>query len=129
MGASYSVDLRKRVVAFVVAGHSRRAAARHFAVCDSFAVKLMQRVAASGSCDPGRQGRPPGKGKLAPYTTFLIDIVEAEPDITMPELCARLIEAHAVSVDPAALSRFLCRHGFTYKKSSDGHGARSRRRA
>ena len=32
----------------------------------------MQRVATSGSCEPDRQGRPPGTGKLAPYTAFLI---------------------------------------------------------
>jgi hypothetical protein len=25
------------------------------------------------------------------------------------------------------LSRFLCRHGFTYKKSADGSGTRTRR--
>jgi transposase len=129
MGRSFSVDLRERVVAFVAAGHSRRAAARHFIVGDSFAIKLLQRVASSGSCEPGRQGRPRGSGKLAPYETFLIGLVEAKPDITMPELQARLIETHDVSAEPAALSRFLCKRGYTYKKSPDGHGARSRRRA
>jgi transposase len=117
MGRSYSVDLRERVVAFVEAGHSRRAAARRFAVGDSFAIKLMQRVLASGSCKPGQQGRPAGGGKLAPYAAFLLGAVEAKPDITMPELQARLIEAHAVTAAPAALSRFLCRHGLTYKKA------------
>ena len=40
MGRSYSLDLRVRVVRFVEAGHSRRAAARHFGVSDSFAIKL-----------------------------------------------------------------------------------------
>ena len=129
MGSSYTVDLRERVVAFIEAGHSRRAAARHFVVGDSFAIKLMRRVLASGSCKPGRQGRPPGGGKLAPYAAFLIGAVEAKPDITMPELQARLVEAHAITAAPAALSRFLCRHGLTYKKSADGRRARSRRRA
>ncbi len=116
MGEPLSVDLRERVVAFVAAGHSRRAAARHFAVGNSSAIRLMHRIATLGSCEPDRQGRPPGTGKLAPYTAFLIEAVEAKPDITMPELCDRLVEAHGVTVDPAALSRFLCRYGFTYKK-------------
>lgn len=40
MGKSYSSDLRDRVVAFVEAGHSWRAAARRFGVSESFAVKL-----------------------------------------------------------------------------------------
>ena len=129
MGRPFSVDLRERVSGFVDAGHSRRAAARHFSVGDSFAIKLMQRVKASGSCEPGQQGRPTGSGKLEPYAAFLIGAVEDKPDITMPELRDRLVEAHGVAADPAALSRFLCRHGFTYKKSPDGGGARSRRRA
>ena len=129
MGQPFSVDLCERVARFVEAGHSRRAAARHFGVGDSFAIKLMQRVAASGSCEPDRQGRPPGTGKLAPYAAFLIGVVEGKPDITMLELRARLVEAHGVSANTAALSRFLCRHGFTYKKSFDGPRARTRRRA
>lgn len=128
MGQPFSVDLRERVAGFVGAGHSRRAAARHFDVGISFAIKLMQRVVASGSCEPDRQGRPAGTGKLAPYAAFLIGVVEAKPDITMPELRDRLVAAHGVGADPAALSRLLCRHGFTYKKSPDGLGARTRRR-
>jgi transposase len=127
MGRSYSVDLRVRVAAFVEAGHSRRAAARHFGVSDSFAIKLLRRQARSGSPAPARQGRPPGHGKLALYEIFLVQTVEAEPAITMPELAARLLEEHGVTAAPATLSRLLCRRGFTYKKSPDGRGMRTRR--
>ncbi|PVE20211.1 IS630 family transposase, partial [Microvirga sp. KLBC 81] len=117
MTQSYSLDLRVRVAAFVEAGHSRRAAARHFGVSDSFAIKLLQRQRQSGSPAPARQGRPRGSGKLAPYETFLIEAVETKPDITMPELAVRLLEDHGVAAAPATLSRLLCRHGFTYKKT------------
>jgi transposase len=118
MTQSYSLDLRVRVAAFVQAGHSRRAAARHFGVSDSFAIKLLQRQRQSGSPAPARQGRPRGTGKLAPYQAFLIQAVESKPDITMPDLATRLWEEHGVVVAPATLSRCLCRHGFTYKKNS-----------
>ncbi|WP_099513636.1 IS630 family transposase [Microvirga ossetica] len=117
MTQSYSLDLRVRVVAFVEAGHSCRAAARHFGVSDSFAIKLLQRQKTSGSPTPARQGRPPGRRRLSPYETFLIQAVEAKPDITMPELAARLLEEHGIVAAPATLSRLLCRHGFTYKKA------------
>ena len=113
MAQSYSLDLRVRVAGFVEAGHSCRAAARHFSVSDSFAIKLMQRQRQSGSPVPARQGRPCGTGKLAPYETFLIQAVEKRPDITMPDLAARLWEQHGVSAAPATLSRLLCRRGFT----------------
>jgi transposase len=112
----YSLDLRVRVAAFVAAGHSCRAAAQHFGVSDSFAIKLVRRTRRLGSPAPDRQGRPPGRGKLVGYEAFLIQTVEAEPAITMPELAARLLEEHGIVAASAMLSRFLCRRGFTYKK-------------
>ena len=60
MTRSYSLDLRVRVIAFVEGGHSRRAAARHFGVSDSFAIKLLHRQTQLGSPAPARQGRPRG---------------------------------------------------------------------
>lgn len=128
MGKSYSSDLRDRVAGFVEAGHSRREAGRHFGVSASFAVKLEARRRATGSVDPAPQGRPPGGGKLAPHMTFLIGRVTKKPDITMPELAAVLLEARGVEASPASLSRVLCKAGFTYKKSPDGLGVRTRRR-
>ena len=103
----YSLDLRVRVAGFVEAGHSRRAAARHFGVSDSFAIKLMQRQRQFGSPAPARQGRPRGTGKLAPYETYLVQTVEAAPDITMPELAARLLEDHGAAA-PRPPSRACC---------------------
>ena len=127
MTQSFSLDLRVRVAAFVEAGHSCRAAARHFGVSDSCAIKLMQRQRQSGSLAPARQGRPPGRGRLVPYEAFLVQVVETEPTITMPELAARLLAEHEVVAAPAVLSRLLCRLGFTYKKIPDGSGMRTRR--
>ena len=129
MGKGYSLDLRERIVAQVAAGGSRRGAARHFGVSDSCAVKLLARVGLTGSVEPARQGRPPGGGKLAAHRDFLIDQVNAKPDITMPELAARLEAERGVSAHPASLSRALCGWGFTFKKNSDGFGARARRSA
>ncbi|TCM44676.1 hypothetical protein C8J36_1262 [Rhizobium sp. PP-F2F-G48] len=70
MAKYYSSDLLSRVVAYVDAGHSRRAAARRFGVSDSFAVKLPQRVAEHGTLSPARQGRPRG-GRLVTFRKFL----------------------------------------------------------
>ena len=117
MGRCYSMDLRERVTAFVAQGHSRRAAARRLGVSGSFAIKLVKHQKRSGSPAPMRQGRPPGTGKLAPFQAFLVGEVEKKPDITMPELAARLMKEHGITATPAALSRLLCRNGFTYKKA------------
>lgn len=123
MGHSYSIDLRERVVASVNEGLSRREAARVFKMSNSCAVKLLQRVAATGSAAPGRQGRPPGGGKLAPYRDFLIARVTQKPDITMPELAAELLAAHGVSATAPSLSRVLCAAGYSFKKSAAGERA------
>lgn len=124
MAKAYSSDLRFRVVAYVEEGHSRRAAARRFGVSDSFAVKLLRRVAEQGTLSPARQGRPRG-GRLVAFESFLVGTIERQPDITMPELAARLLDEHKMKADPAELSRFLCRCGFTYKKSPAGVGMRT----
>ncbi len=129
MGKPYSMDLRERVRAEIASGRSRRAAARRYDVSPSFAVKLADRVSRTGSVEPARQGRPPGGGKLAPYLTALLDWVDAEPDITMPELAAKLQAEKAVTAHPASLSRVLLRAGLSFKKNTAGLGSRARGRA
>jgi transposase len=56
----------------------------------------------------------------------LISWVDAEGDITMPELADRLFNAHGVKAHPASLSRLLRAHGYTFKKNSTGARNRSR---
>jgi len=125
MGKPISSDLRERIVRGIEAGHSRRAMAARFAVAPSTAVRVQQRYRSTGSVAPARQGRPSGTGKLGPYRQAIIDKVQAKPDITMPDLAAWLEAHHGVGIDPSNLSKFLCREGFTYKKSASGVGART----
>jgi transposase len=116
MGKSYSADLRDRIADHIVSGQSCRSASRHFGVSASCAVKLARRGATTGSAAPARQGRPPGGGKLAPHMRVLVKWVDAEPDITMPELSARLAGATGVQAHPASLSRALLKAGYSKKK-------------
>jgi len=125
MGKPLSLDLRQRIVRFVEAGHSCRSAAAKFDVSASCVVKLMQRWRRTGSFAPARQGRPVG-GRFDGLHDFLIRTVEAQPDITMPELAERLWQAHTLEADPSVLSRCLIRLGFSYKKIADRHGTRTR---
>jgi transposase len=110
-------------------GQSRRGAARRYDVSASFAVKLADRVSRTGSADPARQGRPPGGGKLARYLRALLEWVEAAPDITMPELAAKLKAEKDVTAHPASLSRVLLKAGLSFKKNTAGLGGRARGRA
>jgi transposase len=125
MGKPISSDLRERIVRGVEAGQSRRAMAARFEVAPSTAVRVQARYAATGSVAPARQGRPEGSGKLGPYREAIVGKVRNKPDITMPDLALWLEAEHGVSVDPSNLSKFLCRQGFTYKKTVAGLGART----
>ena len=124
MGRAYSLDLRERICGYIVRGGSRRAAARHFGVSPSTAVRIAAQMAERGTLAPRRIGRPPGRGKLAPYVAFLVEIVEAVPDIALTELAAALEAEHGVRVHPSSISRVLTRADMTYKKNARGVGAR-----
>ena len=117
MGRAYSLDLRERSSDYVARGGSRRAAARHFGVSASTAVRIAAQVEERGTLEPRRMGRPPGRGKLAAYVDFLVEVVEAVPDIALTELAAALEAEHGVKAHPSSISRTLIRAGVTYKKS------------
>jgi transposase len=127
MTKAYSLDLRRRVVRFVEAGHSRRGAAAHFDVSVSFVVKLIAGFRAKGSYAP----KPEGGwrySKLDPRRAFLVRRMSEKSDITMPELAGELA-AMGVLIDPASLSRWFRRNGYRYKKNAVGIRTRSPRRS
>ena len=70
-----------------------------------------------GTAVPEPQGRSAGQfGKLSRYRDFLLEIVQAEPDITFKELARALAETHGVEVQLSSLHRALERAGLSYKK-------------
>ena len=125
MGKPYSMDLRERILAHIEAGQSCRAAARVFGVSASTAVRLAAAQRVHGHVAPKSQGRAPGTvGKLAAHKAFLLEVVRAEPDITLRELAGALLEAHGVRVQLSSLHRALRGVGTSYKKRADRSGAR-----
>jgi len=62
MSKTISLDIRERVAAMVDAGYSARAAARHYDVSESFAIKLMARRRATGDIRPAPAGPSTGHG-------------------------------------------------------------------
>jgi transposase len=124
MGKPYSEDLRERVVAYAVSGHSARAASRVFGVSASTAVRLVSAHRHTGTVAAKPQGRAPGTvGKLAPHTDFLIAAVRSHPDITLRELTEALEAATGVRANLSSIHRALVRAGYSYKKRFAGTGA------
>jgi transposase len=115
MPAPLSMDLRRRIVGAVEGGSSIRAAARRFAVSASAAIKLMQRVRATGGPAPARYGgyrRP----VLEPYRADLERLVALEPDLNLAELQDRLQRRCQVTIGLSTLHNTLRRLGLRHKK-------------
>src|SRR5215218_6067122 len=116
MTAPLSQDLRERIVRAVEGGSPIRQAARRFAVSASSAIKLMQRVRATGSTAPAKIGgyrRP----LLDGHEALLGELTSAKPGITLVEikdaLAERGIEAGHISTVWTTLRRL----GLSHKKS------------
>jgi len=111
-----SFDLRSRVLAAIDAGLScRQAAARFGGVSASSAIRCQGMRRAGGDARP----KPQGGDRLSHRTEAHAELIHAAldegPDITLPELKARLAEQGAF-VSVSALWRFCRRHQITRKK-------------
>ena len=128
MGKAYLLDLRVRISDYISSGHSRRAAGRVFGVSARTAIRLAAGVRDRGSLAPLVQGHAAGTaGKLTPHRAFLLEIVAAEPDITLAELARALADTYGVKVQLSSVHRAVVRAGLSYEKRSDRAGAWARR--
>lgn|SRR5512145_1635273 len=91
MTAPLSQDLRKRIVRRVEDGSSIRQAAHYYEVSPSAAVKLMQRVRATGSTAPGQIGGH-RRALLEPHADLVRALVAAKPDLTLAEIRSELAQ-------------------------------------
>jgi transposase len=110
----YSLDLRERVVAAVESGQTCRAAAELFDVSVASVVKWSQRARTTGSAAAKPMG---GKRPvlLAGQRAFILDRIEAVPDLSLRALAAELAE-RGVVVSYGAVWTFMHREGLSFKK-------------
>ena len=73
-----------------------------------------------GMAVPFKQGRPLGRGKLAPHQAFIEELVAQDPDITLCELRDALAMAEGLRVHHSSIAALLKRLGFSSKKIADG---------
>lgn len=123
----YSEDVRSLVVGEVEAGASRRAAARRFKVSASSAIRWVDWHDETGSVS-----RRPRAGKsrspLEPYASWLLELVDKEPDLTLAEIERLLLKELKVCTTDSSIDRFFKRHKISYKKNTARGRTRSARR-
>jgi transposase len=89
MAKGYSTDLRDRVVALVEGGESCREATRLLDLAASTSIRWMDRWHTTGSV-AAKPGTGHCRSPLEPHEQWLLDLVAAEPDLTLDEIGTRL---------------------------------------
>lgn len=115
MGRSLSTDLRKRVVQAIAGGLSTRQAAARFGVGVSTVGEWYRRFRDHGELAARKQGHPPGS-KLDTHETFILELVEEQPDITLAEIAERLAAEGGTSAVTSTIWAFFAKRGITFKK-------------
>jgi transposase len=112
-----SDDLRERVVGAVNGGRSRRAASERFGVSVASAVRWMQRYRDTGSFSAKPSGGDRRSERIESHADFILAAVAEQPDITLGELRAKLIEERGETFGTTTIWRFFDRRKITFKKS------------
>ena len=125
MPRAYSVDMRKRVIAEVESGASRREVAEEFEISASTAVTWVKCFRETGRCAAKPRGG--STSPLEEHADLLLGLVEKQPDLTLDEVVLAM-RKHKVPGSRTAVWRFFKRHKITFKKkpARDGAGARGR---
>jgi transposase len=126
MAKAYSLDLRERAVARVMAGESCRQVAKLFKVSVASVVKWSQRYRATGSAAAKPMGRPQQR-RLAGERDWILARLTATPDLT---LRAMVVELHGrgVAASYGSVWRIVHDAAWSFKKNAVRRRAGSARR-
>ncbi len=115
MSHSFSIDLRSRVILAISEGLSTRKAAARFGIGVATSGEWYRRYRDHGETTARKRGQPPGS-TLDDHDTFILDLVEQTPDISLEEIAGRLLAERFVSAAPSTVWTFFKKRGITYKK-------------
>ena len=116
MANALSLGLRRRVVSAVEAGASRRQAAIRFGVGVSSAIRRVAQARETGDVAPKPRGGPRRPSRIEPYGDLIMNWLDEEPDMTLPEIAARLDEAVGYRPPPSVVHELFKRRDVTRKK-------------
>ena len=124
MARTLSQDLRDRVVAAIDGGMSCRAAAAHFDVSISSAIRWRRLALQHGRAFAKPRGGDRHSGRIEAHGDFIKALLAEQGDITLTEIQAQLSE-RGVPVGIGTVHRFFARHGITRKKRSATRSSRT----
>lgn len=115
MNQPYTSELRRRAIAGVEAGLSCRQVAKQLCVGSSTVMRWVRHYRTTGSLSPSAIGGDRVSRIVGAHREWLLERIEAEPDITIRALCAELAERD-LRVGRTTVWRFLDREGRSPRK-------------
>lgn len=127
MSNALSMDLRIRFKQLMDGGLRASVAGRTLLLTRATAARWGKKVRNGEPLEPQRSGPLQGSGKLEPFLSFFVELIDQDPDITLAELQGALLEAHEVKCSTSGIDGLLRRHGYSYKKRPHCPGTREAR--
>ena len=121
---SCSMDLRKRLVAGRRRGQSAGELARLFGVSKRSVERFWKRHGEEGTLEPKQRGGY-RRSCLEGHDELLGRWISKEPDLSLEELRARLLEQLGIGIGTTALWHRLEKLGLSYKKNAARRRARA----
>lgn len=124
--AAYSQDLRDRVLRALERGEGPTKIARRFEVSVRWVYEVKERYETSGE----RCSRPVGgyrRSCLVDMESNIRAWIKAEPDLTLMEMCERLVE-YGITIKGPALWHQLDKWNLSFKKNATRQRASARKR-
>jgi transposase len=97
MAKGYSKDLRVRAVSMVEDGESAREVARVLKIGASTAIRWVERWTTTGKVE-AKPGTGHSRSPLNQHEQWLLDLIAAEPDLTLDDIRVRLSRVKRLKV-------------------------------
>lgn len=116
---AYSLDFRQKVVdAYLKTPLSQRQVAKTFGVALSFVEKLLKQFRETHNLAPKPHSGGPKPKLNANQLSLLDELVEADNDATLEELCQQLEKKTAIKISRSTMGRMLQKLNLTRKKKT-----------
>lgn len=113
----YSWDFRQKIIEVHEKENiSIRKLAERFCVAKSFVQKLLKQYRETGDISPKQSGGNPKPKLNAEQIVILVEIIEANNDATLLELCDLLLEKTQIRVSKSTMGKITQKLNYSVKK-------------
>ncbi len=115
----YSWDFRQKIIEVHEKENiSIRKLAERFCVAKSFVQKLLKQYRETGDISPKQSGGNPKPKLNAEQIVILVEIIEANNDATLLELCDLLLEKTQIRVSKSTMGKITQKLNYSVKKNT-----------